>query len=86
MTKAAYSAHCRSSLYLNYNKTYLSHSLTSHLLPLPSGNLTVSVHSCWTFDRKPNGAGPSSSHLENHSLCYDALDREEEEGTEGKWK
>lgn len=75
MTKAAYSAHLRSSPHLDCNETYLSHPLISHLLQLLSGNLTVSVQSCLTFDRKPNGSGPSGGRLENHSLCDDALDR-----------
>lgn len=75
MTKAAYSAHLRSSPHLDCNETYLSHPLISHLLRLLSGNLTVLVQSGLTFDRKPNEAGPLGGHLENHSLCDDALDR-----------
>jgi len=75
MTKAASSAHLRSSPHLNCNATYLSHPFISHLLRLLSGNLTVSVRSCLTFDSKLSGAGPSGGRLENHSLRDDALDR-----------
>lgn len=75
MTKAAYSAHFRSSPHLDCNETYLSHPLISHLPRLLSGNVSLLVQSGLTFDRKPNGAGPSGGRLENHSLCDDALDR-----------
>lgn len=81
MTKAAYSAYLRSSPHLDCNETYLSHPLTSHLLRLLSGNLTV-----WPLTGNWTGLVPRLA-AQNIIPCVTMhLTGVEEEGTEGKWK